>query len=201
MSLRVAFDLDGVLADLDRELARRIAELFGAPAPAALTPRQQRRLWRHIGAVENFWETLDETEPGVVGRLGVSAAEGGWSVVFLTTRPEVAGRAVREQSERWLEAKGIARPAVHVVDGSRGQVAEALNLDVVVDDRPQHCLDVRIDSNARAILIRRATPGQLVEEARRRGIEVVDTVDECLGILRNAKGPHAPPGAGSGAGR
>ena len=106
MSLRIAFDLDGVLADMESALVRQAVVLFGegvmrdlpdcagqsaAPAiagggapddrtaeanslddgaaddvPARLdvSARQERRLWRHVKAIENFWETLDKCEPG-----------------------------------------------------------------------------------------------------------------------------------------
>src|SRR4051812_22478105 len=40
-----------------------------------MTSRQQRKLWRHVEAIENFWETLAEPEPGVVERLAAMAAE------------------------------------------------------------------------------------------------------------------------------
>src|SRR5882672_4179896 len=120
MSLRIAFDLDGVLADMEAALVRHAESLFGeeiarglqpgagaaqpdgsqdtvstddpsdaqdpqaaSPGGAAegtpalarlhLTSRQERRLWRHIATVENFWETLDETEPGIVARLSQTA--------------------------------------------------------------------------------------------------------------------------------
>ena len=117
MSLRIAFDLDGVLADMESELLRQATTLFGeqairqaqqlasppvsksledtakeAPdAPEArpksdqpkpegeadevpatrlhLTSRQMRRLWRHVESFPNFWETLDEMEPGMIAKF------------------------------------------------------------------------------------------------------------------------------------
>src|SRR5437867_5776474 len=102
MSLRIAFDLDGVLAQMEVALAHHAESLFGeeiarkfqpgaeaaspddssdeqdpqtspdgaaegTPAVARLhlSPRQERKLWRHIATVENFWETLEETEPAI----------------------------------------------------------------------------------------------------------------------------------------
>src|SRR5947209_11298416 len=128
MSLRIAFDLDGVLADMEAALVRHAESLLGeeiarglqvgvaasqpdassetaspddpsdtqdaqAASPGGgaegtpsvarlhLTSRQERRLWRHIATVENFWETLDETEPGIVARLARTAAERRWEIV------------------------------------------------------------------------------------------------------------------------
>jgi len=72
---------------------------------------------------------------------------------------------------------------VFVVQGSRGRIAAALGLDIVVDDRPENCLDVIVDSKARAILVWREDERQLPAAARRMGIGVVKSVGECLDII------------------
>jgi hypothetical protein len=53
----------------------------------------------------------------------------------------------------------------------------------MVDDRPENCLDVVVDSDARAILVWRRDEAALPAAARRLGIGVVRSVDEALGIL------------------
>jgi len=148
-----------------------------------MNSRQQKKLWHHVESIENFWETLAELEPGVVGRLAALAAERRWEIIFLTKRPESAGATAQVQSQRWLEAKGFSLPSVYVVQGSRGRIAAALALDVVVDDRPENCLDIVVDSKARAILVWREPENQLPAAARRLGIGVVNTVGACLDIL------------------
>jgi len=227
MSLRIAFDLDGVLADMDAELIRQADRLFGEhrrrrapdPAPAAppphgdaapssggettageagedsvaytlsqsfdaqLTDRQQSRLWRHVQAIEGFWESLAECEPGTVARLGALAADRRWEIIFLTRRPETAGASAQVQSQRWLEAHAFTLPSVFVVQGSRGRIASALSLDFVIDDRPENCLDVVADSRARAILVWRGDQGHVPAAVRRLGIGVVASVAECLDVL------------------
>src|SRR5207245_2308610 len=100
--MRLGFDLDGTVADMQAALAREARRLFpdvdpatlprsasteespsatpdapeGAPEaePAALlaqtlSARQQRELWAAVRAQVNFWETLDEIEPGALARL------------------------------------------------------------------------------------------------------------------------------------
>jgi len=232
VSLRIAFDLDGVLADMESVLVRQAEVLFGPPltrrfledpvdpagplsgawangdgpgghedAAAArwrratgvrldiappfektMTARQQQALWRHIKGVENFWETLPEVEPGVVGRLARLAAERRWETIFLTTRPETAGSTAQDQSRQWLTSKGFPLPGVFVVRGSRGRLATDLGLDIVVDDRPENCVDVVADSKARAVLVWRGDDGVL-PVAQRLGIGVVRTTAECLDTL------------------
>jgi hypothetical protein len=162
-------------------------------APAVrlqITSRQQRRLWQHIGTVENFWEGLAEIEPGVVKKLSSLADERRWEIIFLTKRPESAGATAQVQTQRWLQSKGFALPSLFVVQGSRGRIASALHLDVIIDDRPENCLDVVMDSKrARAILIWRGDPAQLPPAAKRLGIGVVKSVSECLDILTQLDGP------------
>ncbi len=53
----------------------------------------------------------------------------------------------------------------------------------IVVDRPENCLDVVVDSKARAILVWREDEKQLPAAARRLGIGVVKSVAECLDIL------------------
>jgi hypothetical protein len=191
-------------------VVRRLEEGADAPAPDAepgdtaasrpetaapavrlqITSRQQRRLWQHIGTIENFWEGLAEIEPGVVKKLSSLADERRWEIIFLTKRPESAGATAQVQTQRWLQSKGFALPSVFVVQGSRGRIASALQLDVVIDDRPENCLDVVMDSKgARAILIWRNDPAQLPPAAKRLGIGVVKSVSECLDILTQLDGP------------
>ena len=221
MSLRIAFDLDGVLADMETELVRQAENLFGksmtqalqtrarngqdaadsaatpdaeSPSPPAaevaprlvrlrMTVRQERRLWRHVESIDGFWESLHEIEPGVVARLAALSAERRWEVIFLTKRPATVGAISQVQTQRWLQAHGFPLPSVFVVHGSRGRVAESLGLDFVVDDRPENCLDVLVDSRARAILVWREDEKTLPVTVRRLGLGIVKSVDECLGIL------------------
>ncbi len=168
-----------------------------APRPESLPParlqissRQERRLWRHIETVENFWEGLAEIEPGVVKKLASLAAERRWEIIFLTKRPESAGATAQVQTQRWLQSKGFTLPSVFVVQGSRGRIASALHLDVVIDDRPENCLDVVMDSKrARAFLVWRDDPAKLPAAAQRLGIGVVKSVSQCLDILTQLDGP------------
>ena len=236
MSLRIAFDLDGTLADLDSALAEISQRLFGSepegvapaeatdvpgagaapgaraeagssgpipggagPAAAAaddrvtpprvrsLTPRQQSMVWETARRTPDFWETLDETEPGIVARLSALARARRWEVIFLTQRPSSDGETTQRQSQRWLQAKGFDLPSVFVVTGSRGRVAASLALDLVVDDRPENCLDVKVDSKARAALIVRSGGPAVPANAARLGIEAAPSVGELLDRLERGR--------------
>ncbi len=148
-----------------------------------MTPRQTARLWRHVETIEDFWQGLEEIEAGSIARLAGLAAERRWEIIFLTKRPATAGATAQVQSQKWLETKGFPLPSVFVVQGSRGRIARALGLDIVVDDRPENCLDVVSDSKARAVLVWREKSQGLPTAARRLGIGVVESIAECLDIL------------------
>ena len=264
MSLRIAFDCDGVVADLDSALAEIVTRLFGeappdaepaaepaagpesvaasdngaaapdaqaraaaapgadepavAPpaadasagdAPAAdgptdeevqaaparfraLSRRQQHDLWEAVRNTENFWESLTETEPGIIARLAQLARERRWEVIFITQRPSSAGDTTQLQTQRWLIAHGFDLPSVYVIKGTRGKVAEALSLDIVVDDRPENCLDVKLESRARAILVWNDDLANLPPNARRLGIEPVTSLGACLDLLAEVPAAAKP---------
>lgn len=220
--MRIAFDLDGVLAnlhtaytqaalklypELDRAIVQR-AEVGAsppdgdrppadpaaadAPEPAPLTARQSEAVWAHLTGLHEFWERLDEIESGAIARLAEIADARRWDVLFITSRPSSAGSTVQRQSQRWLEAKGFPLPSVYVVHGNRGRVAQALDLDVVVDDRPANCLDVALESRAGAVLVWRGPETSVPASARRLGIAVAPTVAACLDVLIEAEDAGAP---------
>ena len=225
MSLRIAFDCDGVVADLDSALAEIAVRLFGEAPPVeadparqeaggraatagaatdarnpgdeptaeeiqvepprfrALTRHQQHEIWEAVRRTSNFWESLPEVEPGAVARLAALARERQWEVIFITQRPSSGGENTQIQTQRWLVAHGFDLPSVFVIKGSRGKVASALSLDVVVDDRPENCLDVKLESRARAILLWTSNFADIPPNAQRLGIEPVAGIGACLDLL------------------
>ena len=160
----------------------------------ALDSSQQRELWNTVCARHNFWETLKEIEPGALARLYALVLDFRWEVIFLTSRPETEGDTAQSQSHRWLSAHGYLQPSVFVVHGSRGKIAASLALDVIVDDRPENCLDVAVDSSARAILVWRGDEGKVPGSARQLGIGSVHSLNECLDILETLNRPDASQG-------
>jgi hypothetical protein len=218
--MRIAFDLDGVLADLHQPFVQAALKLFpeidraaiGSPDVGAspddtdeqpetdpgdpvittttsvpLTRRQTDAVWHYLAGVEDFWESLNEIESGAIARLAALADERRWDVLFITSRPRSAGRTVQRQSQRWLSRLGFPLPSLYVAHGSRGRIAAALHIDVVVDDRPENCLDVVLESKAGAILVWRGEATSVPASARRLGIAVVPTVAACLDAIVEAE--------------
>jgi hypothetical protein len=215
--VRISFDMDGVLADMDAALARLAEQEFGvaskppparaepdaeAAAPAAealppydtallnsLTPRQQSRLWQRVRDTRNFWEKLDECEPGSVRRIQQLAHDLRWDVLFVTQRPGTAGRTQQLQTQHWLRRHGFEYPSVYTTIGSRGPIAAALTLDAHVDDRLENCVEVATQSKAWPILVWRDAESfeRISAGAGRMGIAVVRTVGDALDRIEEAE--------------
>jgi uncharacterized HAD superfamily protein len=159
-----------------------------------LTARQQMQLWDHVKKVENFWSTLPELEPGIIARIAKAAFERRWEVIFLTTRPSTAGELVQMQSQRWLEAHGFQYPSVFVVQRSRGKIADALALDAFVDDRPENCLDIAVESKAKVILVWHGNLRDVPPGAKRMGVRPVSSISEAMALLEQLDDVRNQPG-------
>ncbi len=137
--LRIAFDLDGVLADLEEPYTAERLALFGrnsvppstvsaesveeadtdeesrsktsAPRVRGLTRRQQSGVWKRIARVPDFWTTLNSLELRVVHGIQSLATRYRWHVFFVTQRPDTAGETTQRQTQRWLiQQRGSSCP-------------------------------------------------------------------------------------------
>jgi len=59
------------------------------------------------------------------------------------------------------------------VQRSRGKIADALQLDAFVDDRPENCLDIAVESKAKVILVWHGHLKDVPAGAKRLGVRPV----------------------------
>jgi hypothetical protein len=191
--LRVGFDLDGVVADFPKAFVEIAAKVLGreairrpiSPMPDfdAMSPADAKRVWRVITETPNWWLGLEPYEPDQIARLYQLTRRYRWEVSFLTSRLPTAGDSVQFQSQAWLETHGFYMPAVVTVPGSRGEVANALRLDVVIDDQFLNCLEVISASQSKAMLILRMGDADLEKQSIDRGIGIVHHLEEVIDVL------------------
>ena len=194
MSLRLGFDIDGVLANFQgafRATALRlgtgnVGDVDASDSPEAgppLSADDVRRVWNHIARTPNWWMEIEAYEPEQIARLYSLTRAAGWEVFFLTKRPPSAGDSVQFQTQWWIERFGFYLPSVLTVPGSRGEVANALRLDLILDDQLINCVEVVSASPTKAILMQRGPDGPARDHAISRGIGVVATLSAALGVI------------------
>ena len=193
MSLRLGFDIDGVLANFRAAFRTTAAKLVRgdvedydpdqSETDSPLSPNDVRRVWDHIAKTPNWWMEIDAYEPEQIARLYGLTRAAGWEVFFMTKRPPSAGDSVQFQTQWWIERFGFYLPSVLTVPGSRGDVANALRLDLIVDDQLINCVEVVSASPTKALLMQR-TPDQAGRDhATSRGIGVVPSLADAIGVI------------------
>jgi hypothetical protein len=155
--------------------------------------RREDAIWQAIESIPDFWTTLRPLDPSAVRRIHDLMLRHRWEVFFITQRPFTEGETVQRQTQRWLVAQGFDLPTVIVLRGSRGVAASALGLDYHVDDRPQNCIDVVADSEAKTILIVPESNHGAMASARKLGIGVSHCISDALDVLDQATQAHTNP--------
>ena len=191
MTLRLGIDIDGVLADFRtafhaaavRCLRHDVDDGQDLEALSPLSPGDVRRVWDYIAAAPNWWMDVPAYEPDQIARLYSLMRAGGWEVFFMTKRPPSAGDSVQFQTQWWIERFGFYLPSVLTVPGSRGDIANGLRLDLVIDDQLINCVEVISASTTKAVLIQRTSDSALKQQASNRGIGVVSTFAEALTVV------------------
>jgi hypothetical protein len=182
--LRLGFDVDGVLADFRsafRETARRYLD---GDDESKLGPRDIEKVWAHIAKSSNWWTRVRPFEPAEIARLYALARASRWEVFFLTKRPPSGGDAVQFQTQWWLEQHGFYLPAVLTVPGSRGELANSLRLDLVVDDQIVNCAEIIGAGPTKTLLMVRDPDPALAKHATDRGIGVVSCLAEAIPAIQ-----------------
>jgi hypothetical protein len=191
VALRIGIDIDGVLADFRtafheaavRCLRHDVDDTQDFETLTPLSAADVRRVWDYIATAQNWWMEVPAYEPDQIARLYSLMRAGGWEVFFMTKRPPSAGDSVQFQTQWWIERFGFYLPAVMTVPGSRGDIANGLRLDLVLDDQLINCVEVISTAPAKAVLVQRSIDSAAKQQASNRGIGVVSTLSEALTVM------------------
>ena len=69
-----------------------------------------------------------------------------------------------------------------------------MQLDAVVDDRQENCLDIVLESKAKAILVWPRDPSDVPAGAARMGVRVVASISDALALLERHDDERKQPG-------
>jgi hypothetical protein len=191
VALRIGIDIDGVLADFRtafhatavRCLRHEVDDQQDLESLTPLSAADVRRVWDYIATAPNWWMDVPAYEPDQIARLYSLMRAGTWEVVFMTKRPPSAGDSVQFQTQWWIERFGFYLPAVVTVPGSRGDIANGLRLDIVLDDQLINCVEVVSTAPTKAVLVHRTQDATVAQQATNRGIGVVTTLQEALTVI------------------
>jgi hypothetical protein len=145
--------------------------------------RKHRAVWQALRTTPDLWLQLKPIEEGAVRRLYETSIALNWEVFFITQRPRSEGASVQRQTQQWLIEQGFGCPSVLTLRGPRGKAAYALDLDFLLDDLAQNCVDVVADSKCRPLLVLRKPDDAAEAVARQLKIGVVRSIHEALDLL------------------
>lgn len=137
--MRIAIDIDGVLANWNAAFARKIGARLPPEGPehwnwperfAAESPARAALVNREFAmSDETFWDELDPLEED----LDLRALTRDHQVFFITKRP--AEPWMQELTAEWLyDYYNLQFPTVIVTQGAKQPILDALGVEVALDD-------------------------------------------------------------------
>jgi uncharacterized HAD superfamily protein len=160
--MRLGIDIDGVLADFNTAFYNRLIKVVGRnPFPANYQPtdppcwewptamgytyEEEMATWADVWDDAYFWQHLNDEQDAseTLQQIDKLSVIQGHEFYFITNRK---GKFVKQQTERWLESRGIYYPTV-LISGNKIPIINALKLDAFLDDRldtvneAQRCVD------------------------------------------------------------
>lgn len=147
--MKIGYDIDGVFADFPRAFAKLVKEQTGKVIPPVptkfnwhrdvVTPEEEAKLWHTVQTTDFMLHV-----PRYQWALALADQANAWRkrghhVYFITSRHGVHARRLAED---WLFTRVFVDMPSVIQSAEKGMVANALELDIFIDDQLQYCQQV-----------------------------------------------------------
>jgi len=192
--LKIALDIDGVLADTMQIVSEKVVNNFGIN-PEELKPGDYTNVYRLDNSL-----LQDEVNKFVIGLFmedeevyrRAEEINGAWlgshilkPVAYITRRPEDNG--IGEATKLWLEASGFYKAPVYFIPrgACKSIKAHELGVDVLIEDSPHEITSCR-DNGLRTLIMRYDYNDEVITP----NSEVAHNWDDVLKWYENNKYPE-----------
>lgn len=164
--MRIAFDLDGVLADFAAVAIRAIRQLYRADLPAEyrhvewnfsdiLTTEQWEHVFNYLLEDPYLWERIPAFEENVQALHQYMDAHGDKDVYFITSRKNCVGASAVSQTQLWLMDQGFNFHNLSVVKSSKEkeQHLRDLGIQFFIDDLAPTIAQCQVVESCRSVLL------------------------------------------------
>lgn len=158
--MKIALDIDGVLADFVTPFLHRLEQRIGGPSidPASITdPNFQHHpfLTREViydcmvdaSYDPEFWRALKPL-PSPQQWQSLNQISRSHEVVFITHRWLRDTYDINQVTCEWLRRHGFDDPVVHFTQDLKSQLVKQMQVTLFVDDRHENCQDVATQTEA-----------------------------------------------------
>lgn len=157
--MRIAIDIDGCLANFNLGYLRLLKQLSGLDIkvdestwpsewnwaalllPQGITKYHEVEAWDLIESGDSeFWASLEPYDGVYTAATLYQQLNAYHDVYFVTSRP---GYRAKHQTEKWLSMHGFGPNPTVLISHKKGFAAAGLELDHLIDDKPENLFDVR----------------------------------------------------------
>ncbi len=147
-------DIDDVLSDFNKKFLEIANENFKTPLNIEIvhwnfhksipgfTKKMEGYVFDIIRNTEDFYESLQPySKKEEFDLLSKLIENNEHSFYFITSRFETKGKSVEEQSQIWIK-KYLKKDVNVFVSVNKGELCKELNIEIAIDDSPQHIIDL-----------------------------------------------------------
>lgn len=200
--MRLLLDIDGCLAQFSPAFAGVLAAQSGQqiligpanqwpdrwdwPTAAGYEPAVVEAALKSYADNPDLWQRLAPYDDTVAALDYLDYLERHRIAEIIYATARSAGAGVKTATEAWLRSYGAHNPTVLTGITDKGALASALAIDVAIDDRPEHVLEIRgvlPKGQGTVFLVERPYNAAFHVAVRRAGIQTIPSVLDAVKLL------------------